>query len=112
MSLIDYEKLPVIDTFKKLKRGDSVYSKKFGLGTVFNFYNKEVIVAFNSHRQRFTEEEKELIELPESWLKKKNPKVKIEVNGQEMTLQEFKRIGRELKRKQKLEKELAKLLAS
>lgn len=103
MNIFDYEKFPVVSTFKRLKKGDQVCSKKFGIGTVISFHNKEVIVGFGTHQHRFAEDEKELREFPEVNFKRKNTKVKIEVNGQKMTI-------REIKRKRKIEEQLAKLI--
>lgn len=103
MSLINYKKLSIIETFKNLKIGQKVYSKKHGLGTVIHFYKDEVVVGFGNYRQRFSEKDGELREIPKNWLVKKSPKVNIEVNGQKITLAA-------LKRKCKLEKQRAKLL--
>ena len=104
MGLIDYKKLPIIKSFKDLKRYDKVYSKKHGLGTIIYFYKDQIIVGFGNFRKRLSECEEDLREIPINWLSRIRSRAKVNVNGQEMSLSAFKR-------ERILEKRRARLLS-
>lgn len=91
MGIIDYKKLPLIDSFDKLERNTYVYSEKYGLGIILFPHKNEIVVAFSNFRKRISPDDHDLREIPKEWLKKRRSKISIEVDGQKMTLSAFKR---------------------
>lgn len=98
---LDLNNLPILISFKGLKKGDTVYSIKYGLGTVQSLYkNDEIIVAFTNLRKRCSVVENEIRKIPLEMQIRRRCKVEIMVDGVNMTL-------KELKKKNKMEKKLA-----
>lgn len=88
---LDLDNLPILSSFKELKRGDKVYSKKYGLGLIVSLYkNDEIIVAFPNLRKRFSVEEEEISQIPAENLIWRRPRVKVIVDGVNMSFKEFK----------------------
>jgi len=111
MEQLDLDKLPILTSFVGLKRFDTVYSKKYGLGQVHDFYgNDEIIVAFTHFKKRFSINEEEISIIPQHNLLKKKITVKVTHNGQKMSFKKFKLIKKQEKdeqeRREQLEKEL------
>lgn len=103
------DNLPILKVFKELKRGDIVYSKEHGLGTIQSLYEKdEIIVQFSSLRKRISVHDN-ISKVPYSCLQKQ-PKSKVEVvcDGKAMSFAEFKKRNRAIQRQVKLEQALLK----
>ena len=113
MEQLDLDKLPILTSFVGLKRLDTVYSKKYGLGQVYDFYgNDEIIVAFTHFRKRFAINEEEISLVPKPNLLRNKSTIKVTHNGQRMSFKKYKLIRKQEKdeqeRKEKIEKELQK----
>jgi len=113
MEQLDLDKLPILTSFVGLKHLDTVYSKKYGLGQVHDFYgNDEIIVAFTHFKKRFAINEEEISLVPKHNLLKKRNIVKVIHDGNKMSFKKYKLIRKQEKdeqeRKEKLEKELQK----
>jgi len=106
----DLNNLPILKEFKDLKRGDKVYSKKYGLGKVFELYREdEVIVAFTELRKRFSEVDQEIALIPEESLQKKTKSMEVFIGGKKVSFKEFKRRQEIERRRQKYEDDLRKM---
>lgn len=105
----DLNNLPILKVFKGLKRGDSVYSKQYGVGTVRSLYkDDEVIVQFSSLTKRLSVHDG-VSEMPEKYFKKpKNTKIEVVCDGNSMSFKEFKKKNRAERERMKLEQELLK----
>ena len=106
----DFDSLPVLRTFHDLKRGDKVYSKKYGLGKVADLYREdEVIVDFTELRKRISELEQEIALIPEEALQKQSKKLEVFISGEKVSFKEFKRRREIERRRQKYEDDLRKM---
>ena len=90
MGIVDYSKLPLIDSFYKLEKNTRVYSDKYGLGEVLWHYKEDIVIAFSLYRKRFSPDDHDLREIPKSWVEKKRKKTEVEVHGHKMSLSAFK----------------------
>lgn len=99
MGIVDYSKLPLIDSFDKLERNTPVYSDKYGSGEVLWHYKEDIVIAFSTFRKRFSPDDHDLREIPKSWVEKKRKKIEVEVRGHKMSFSAFKTM-------RELEKEL------
>ena len=90
MPNFDIENSPFIENFKDLQRGETVYSKKYGLDQVHAFYNDEIIIQFSSLRKRFSPEDKEIRSVPQEFLSKRKSKVLVTFDGEEMSFRKYK----------------------
>ena len=107
---IDFDSLPVLKTFHELKRGDKVYSKKYGLGNVAELYREdEVIVDFTELRKRISELDQEIALIPEECLKKQSKKLEVFIDEEKVSFKEFKKRREIEKRRQKYEDDLRKM---
>lgn len=91
MHKFDLDNLPLLESFKGLKYGDIVYSKKYGLGYVYAFYNDEIIILFSGFKKRFSVEDKEIRKVHDSYLMGASKKVEIIYEGQEMSYAEYRK---------------------
>ena len=74
----DFDSLPVLRTFQGLKRGDKVYSKKYGIGKVAELYrDDEIIVDFTELRKRVSELDEEIALIPEESIQKQSKKLEV-----------------------------------
>jgi len=106
----DFDSLPVLRTFQGLKRGDKVYSKKYGLGKVAELYREdEVIVDFTELRKRISELEQEIALIPEESIQKASKKLEVFISGEKVSFKEFKRRREIERRRQKYENDLRKM---
>ena len=107
---IDFDSLPALKTFHGLKRGDKVYSKKYGLGKVAELYREdEVIVDFTELRKRLSELDQEIALIPEELLQKPSKKLEVFISGEKVSFKEFKRRREIERRRQKYEDDLKKM---
>ena len=106
---MNLDQLPLLEEFKKLDRGDRVYSRQYGVGKVQSLYREdEVIVQFTDLRKRISIEDG-LSKIPESFSKKlKRSKIEVEYNGKSISFSEFKDKNRAQKEKKQLEEDLLK----
>ena len=106
----DFDSLPVLRTFKDLKRGDKVYSKKYGLGKVAELYREdEAIVDFTDLRKRISELDQEIALIPEEYLQKQSKKLEVFIGEEKVSFKEFKRRREIEQRRQKYEDDLRKM---
>ncbi len=106
----DFDSLPVLRTFHGLKRGDKVYSKKYGLGKLAELYREdEIIVDFTELRKRFSELDQEIALIPEKFLQKKTKRMEVFIGGEKVSFKEFKRRREIERRRQKYEDDLRKM---
>lgn len=96
---MDLDDFPVIESFGGLQRGERVYSKKYGTGYIFSFYNDDVIICFSNHKKRFSVDDKEIRKIPDKYLEKPKTKVEINVDGESMSCLALKRKIKEDKQK-------------
>lgn len=82
---------PLLTSFKDLQIGEDVYSRKYGLGQVYRLYNDEVIIWFSNLRKRFSVDDEEIRKIPDKYLKKPKIKVKININGENMSYEAYKK---------------------
>lgn len=81
--MIEFENIPLLETFKGLERKDRVYSARLGLGVIFSIYNdNEVIVNFPTQRIRIAIEDSDLRLVPKQ--ERKRATSIMMVNGQKM----------------------------
>jgi len=95
------DNLPILNTFKYLKRFDKVYSEKHGIGTVMFFHNDEIVVAFKDYRKRLSTVQDEVAKIPEEYFKKPKNKVEVTYYGYKTSLREYKKDRREEKKMDK-----------
>lgn len=88
---INFDKFSIIKSFESLELGETVYSRKYGLGTIIRFHNDEVIVRFKNLRKRFSLEDQELRQIPPRLLEKNKIKVAMTVDGERMSYSAFKK---------------------
>ena len=106
----DFDSLPVLKTFQGLKRGDKVYSKKYGLGKVAELYREdEAIVDFTELRKRISELNQEIALIPEERIQKNSKKLEVFIGGEKVSFKEFKRRREIEQRRQKYEDDLRKM---
>ncbi len=84
--------LPALKDFKTLKRGDSVYSRQYGVGEVHSLYNRdEIIVQFSGLRKRLSIYDG-IRRIPENYLQRPgNAKVQVICDGKSMSFAKFKK---------------------
>ena len=88
----DFDSLPFLRSFHKLRSGDKVYSKKYGLGEVASLYQQDqIIVNFPSVRLRFSALDEEIATIPPECLKKTKMKTEVYLNSKKMSFKEFKK---------------------
>lgn len=93
MHKFDLDSFQFFESFKDLRYGDTVYSKKYGLGQIRGFFEEEIIVQFSSLSKRFSVDDKEIRKIPTEYLVNKPNKVKIVFEGEEMSLGKYKKIA-------------------
>jgi len=76
--------LLLITSFKSLKIGDDVYSRRYGVGKFAAIYLDDIIVDFNGRKLRVPIKESDLSLVPGDLKKKQQAKIEIEVDGQKM----------------------------
>lgn len=91
MHNFDLDNSPVIESFGCLHRRENVYSRKYGLGYVYSFYNNEVIIQFSNLRKRFSVDDKEIRKIPDKYFKKPNAKIEISISGKKVSYGEYKK---------------------
>lgn len=105
MSNFELDKSPLYESFKDLQYGETVYSKKYGLGQVCGFFGEEIIIKFSNLRKRFSLEDKEIRRILDNYFKKVSKGVKVSYEGKAMSYVEYKKtVG--LTRKQIKEEKL------
>lgn len=101
--------LPILKVFKELERGDSVYSRQYGIGEVHSLYkDDEVIVRFSNLTKRLSVHDS-ISKIPEKYLQKQiSTKVEVIYDGKKISFAEFKRKNRAERERIKIEKEILK----
>jgi len=74
--------LPLIASFKTLKIGDDVFSRKHGLGKFAAIYLDDIIVDFDGRKLRIPIKESDLSLIPPDLNKEHRVKVEIGVDSQ------------------------------
>lgn len=101
---LDLDNFPLFESFKNLRYGNKVYSKKYGLGQVRGFFEEEIIVQFPNLRKRFSIEDNEISKIPEEYLLRKDNTIKINYEGEEMSFGKYKKRAGLTKKQLKEEK--------
>jgi hypothetical protein len=102
--------LPVLKSFRSLKWGDPVYSRQYGVGKVSRLYGDEdVIVEFQQGIRRLTLKEDEISLIPAQLRTNNATRIKMSVNGKEMSFRAFKKMREEERKREKLLKQLQAL---
>ncbi|MDO8571031.1 MAG: hypothetical protein Q7R97_05620 [Candidatus Daviesbacteria bacterium] len=105
MKTFDLDSSPLLESFKDLQYGETIYSKKYGLGQVRGFFEEEIIVQFSNTRKRFAVDDKEIRYIPDDYFIGRSKKVKVFYEGEEMSYAEYKKMAG-LTRKGKKEEKL------
>ena len=108
---------PLYENFEGLQYGETVYSKKYGLGQVHAFYNEDIVIWFSGFKKRFSVEDKEIRRIPDDYFVGRSKKVKVNYEGKEISYREYRKITgltRKGKKEEKLKhitfKEVAEIL--
>lgn len=104
MHKFDLNNFPLFESFKDLRHGDTVYSKKYGLGQICGFFGEEIIVQFSNIRKRFSVEDKEISKIPTEYFKGVSKKVNVNYEGKEMSYTAYKKVVGLTKKQLKEEK--------
>lgn len=88
---INLDALPIETSFEKLKKSDCVYSKKYGVGYVSSLYGDDVIIQFSNLRKRLSVEDQEISRMPDKYLEKQRHFMKVDIEGESMSLPAYKR---------------------
>lgn len=102
---MDLDDSPVLESFEGLQREDCVYSKKYGLGKVYSFYNDEIIIRFSNQRKRFSVDDKEIRKIPNKYFEKSKNKFEININGKSMSYYAYKKWYKSTKKQIKEDKQ-------
>lgn len=104
-----FNNLPIIKVFKGLRRGDTVYSKQYGIGKIESLYKEdEIIVQFSSLRKRLSVHDN-ISKIPVKYLQKpKYGKVEVIWDGKNISFAELKRRNQAERDRIKLEEEILK----
>jgi hypothetical protein len=99
--------LPILEDFKNLNRGDGIYSRQYGIGTIESLYEEDEIIAqFSSLRKRLSIYD-DISKIPEKYHQKQGrAKVEVVCDGKSMSFAEFKRMNRAEKKRIKLKEKL------
>jgi len=84
--------MPPLNSFKGLKRGDSVISKQFGVGNVVSQYQKgEIIVSFSMGERRFSLHEIEIWKVPDTLVAAPKRRGVISIGEEKMSAKKFRK---------------------
>lgn len=105
MKTFDLDNCSVLESFEGLQYGETVYSKKYGLGRMRSFHNEDIIVQFPKFIKRFAVDDKEIRKIPDYYFKEVNKGVTVSYQGKQMSYTKYKKeVG--LTRKGKKEEKL------
>lgn len=89
---IDFNSLPILKSFDRLKRGDKVYSNKHGVGYVASLYQKDqIIVQFDSVRMRLSLLEQDVAVIPKDLLSKPKLRTEVYIGSKKVSFKEYKK---------------------
>ena len=83
--------LPIVENFSFLKKGDEIYSRKYGIGKVYALYKDDIILILGNRKLRISSNENDISLIPSDLKNRPRSKIDIGQSGRKITLKEMKR---------------------